>query len=109
MMAAKIAKELPSPEQFADRQINQSTKIYDRTGETLLYEIHGEEKRTIVPFEEIPDFVKQATISVEDREFYSHKAFDWRAIIRALFVNIIKGRVVQGGSTITQQLAKNAF
>ena len=109
IMAAKIAKELPSPEQFAERQINQSTKIYDRTAETLLYEIHGEEKRTVIPFEEIPDFVKQATISVEDQEFYSHKAFDWRAIIRALFVNIIKGRVVQGGSTITQQLAKNAF
>ncbi len=109
IMAAKIAKELPSPEQFAGRQVSQSTKIYDRTGETLLYEIHGEEKRTVIPFKEIPDFVKQATISVEDQEFYSHKAFDWRAIIRALFVNIISGRVVQGGSTITQQLAKNAF
>ncbi|MEK7162947.1 MAG: transglycosylase domain-containing protein [Patescibacteria group bacterium] len=109
MMVAKIAKELPSPEQFADRRINQSTKIYDRTGEILLYEIHGEEKRTIIPFEKIPDFVKQATISVEDREFYSHAAFDWRAIVRALFVNIIKGQITQGGSTITQQLAKNAF
>ncbi len=108
-IVAKMAKNLPSPEQFANRQINQSTKIYDRTGEILLYEIHGEEKRTVIPFEQIPDYVKQATIAVEDQEFYQHKAFDWRAIIRAFFVNLISGRIVQGGSTITQQLAKNAF
>ena len=105
----KIAKELPSPEQFVNRQISQSTKIYDRTGEILLYEIHGEERRTIIPFEEIPDYVKQATIAAEDQGFYQHAAFDWRAMVRALLVNIIKGKIVQGGSTITQQLAKNAF
>ncbi len=109
VIVTKIAKELPSPEQFINRQISQSTKIYDRAGETLLYEIHAEEKRTIISFEKIPDHVKKATIAIEDQGFYTHKAFDWRAIIRALFVNIIKGRVVQGGSTITQQLAKNAF
>jgi len=105
----KIAKELPSPEQFVNRQISQSTKIYDRTGEILLYEIHGEEKRTVIPFEEIPGYVKQATIAAEDQGFYQHAAFDWRAMVRALLVNIIKGKIVQGGSTITQQLAKNAF
>ena len=105
----KIAKELPSPEQFVNRQISQSTKIYDRTGEILLYEIQGEERRTIIPFEEIPDYVKQATIAAEDQGFYQHAAFDWRAMVRALLVNIIKGKIVQGGSTITQQLAKNAF
>lgn len=105
----KISKELPSPERFISRQINQSTKIYDRTGETLLYEIHGEEKRTVIPFNEIPEYVKQATIVIEDQNFYQHKALDWRAIARALFTNIIHGKIVQGGSTITQQLAKNAF
>jgi 1A family penicillin-binding protein len=109
LIVFKMAKELPNPEQFINRQINQSTKIYDRTGEILLYEIHGEEKRTIISFGEIPDYVKKATIAIEDQGFYAHKAFDWRAMIRALFVNIVKGRVVQGGSTITQQLAKNAF
>ncbi|MEE8131716.1 MAG: PBP1A family penicillin-binding protein [Candidatus Paceibacterota bacterium] len=106
---ARMARELPNPEQFVNRQITQSTKIYDRTGDVLLYEIHGEEKRTIIPFEEIPEYLKQATIAIEDQNFYTHPAFDWRSIIRALFINLLKGRVVQGASTITQQLAKNAF
>src|SRR3989344_3343744 len=106
---AVILKNLPDPEQFENRQIAQSTKIYDRTGETLLYEIHGEEKRTVIPFEEIPDYVKWATIAIEDDNFYNNPAFDWRAILRALITDLIKGKVVQGGSTITQQLAKNAF
>lgn len=106
---AAIFNDLPRPEEFENRKINQSTKIYDRTGEVLLYEIHGEEKRTVVPFEEIPDYVKKAALTVEDQNFYNHPAFDWKGIIRAIAVNFLKGEVVQGGSTITQQLAKNAF
>ena len=107
---AQIARELPDPKQFiSSRQITQSSKVYDRTGEILLYEIYGEEKRTVIPFEEIPDYVKKATVAIEDKNFYVHPAFDWRAVIRALIVNALKGRIVQGGSTITQQLAKNAF
>jgi 1A family penicillin-binding protein len=107
--ANKIARELPNPEQFTSQPIVESTKIYDRTGEILLYEVYGEEKRTVVPFDEIPDYVKKATLTIEDRNFYAHPAFDWRAMLRAFIVNIIKGRVVQGGSTITQQLVKNTF
>jgi 1A family penicillin-binding protein len=106
---SQMAKELPDPKQFSSRQVSQSSKIYDRTGEVLLYEIYNEEKRTVVPLEEIPDYIKKAAIAVEDKNFYSHPAFDWRAMTRAFFVNLLKGRVVQGGSTITQQLAKNAF
>lgn len=107
---AKITKELPDPKQFvASHQVSQSSKIYDRTGEILLYEIYSEEKRTVIPFEEIPDYLKKATITIEDKNFYEHPALDWRALIRAFLTNIIEGRVVQGGSTITQQLAKNAF
>lgn len=104
-----LIKDLPNATLIASRQVSESTKIYDRTGSVLLYEIHGEEKRTIIPFEEIPDYAKQATIAIEDENFYNHGAIDWRGIARAVFVNLLQGRLSQGGSTITQQLAKKAF
>lgn len=104
-----IIGTLPPPELIENRRVAQTTKIYDRTGSVLLYEIHGEERRTVIPLEKIPDAVKQATIASEDINFYRHPAFDWRAVVRALVVNVLEGRVAQGGSTITQQLAKNAF
>lgn len=106
---SKLAKSLPDPSVSGNWQIIESTKIYDRTGQVLLYEINSQGKRTIIPFDQIPDYVKQATIAAEDQNFYSHSALDWRAIIRAVFTNLIHGGAVQGGSTITQQLAKNAF
>ncbi len=106
---AFILNDLPNPEQFETRQVAQSTKIYDRTGKILLYEIHGEEKRTAIPFEEIPNYIKQATIAIEDKNFYQNPGFDWRGILRAFLKNIISGEFSQGGSTITQQLARNAF
>lgn len=102
-------QSLPSPDEFHKRQISQSTKLYDRTGEHLLYEVYNEERRTVVPFEEIPEHVKQATLAAEDAEFYTQPAFDWRGILRAFITNLREGQTVQGGSTITQQLAKNAF
>lgn len=102
-------RTLPDPGEIVDIQVSQSTKIYDREGEALLYEIYGEEKRTIIAPDDIPDVVRDATISIEDDSFYSHPAFDLRGIFRALITNLIQGGVVQGGSTITQQLAKNAF
>lgn len=104
-----VIKDLPDVAVFDSRKIAESSKIYDRTGEILLYEIYGEEKRTIIPFERIPERVRQATIAIEDVDFYRHTAFDWRSIIRAALTNLRQGRIVQGGSTITQQLAKNAF
>lgn len=102
-------RTLPDPEDIVDIRVSQSTKIFDREGETLLYEIYGEEKRTIISSGDIPDVVRKATISIEDDSFYDHAAFDWRGVLRAVFINIIRGRADQGGSTITQQLAKNAF
>ncbi len=104
-----IIRTLPSPTLIENRHVAESTKIFDRTGKTLLYEIHGEEKRTIIPLADIPKSVAQATIAAEDENFYSHHAFDWKSILRAFLVNALHGRVVQGGSTITQQLAKKAF
>ena len=78
-------------------------------GEVVLYEIHGEENRTIIDIEDIPEDVIHATISVEDQEFYDHIGFDAVGITRALLTNVQEGEAAQGGSTITQQLVKNAI
>ncbi len=102
-------QQLPSPDQFSTRQVSQSTKLYDRTGKVLLYEIHGEEKRTVVPLSEIPNSLKNATLAAEDSNFYTRPAFDWRGILRAVWTDIKEWRAAAGGSTITQQLARNAF
>ncbi|MDI6733962.1 MAG: transglycosylase domain-containing protein [Patescibacteria group bacterium] len=104
-----IIKSLPSLDNFNTRQINQSTKLYDRTGQILLYELHGEEKRTIIPFEEIPKNLKLATLAAEDANFYNQPAFNWIAIIRAFLNNLKTGHITQGGSTISQQLVKSVF
>jgi penicillin-binding protein 1C len=104
-----LIKGLPSLEQIDNRQISESTKIYDRTGTVLLYELSAGEKRTVAPFNEIPAALKNATIAIEDERFYDNPAFDWRGILRAGFVNLRRGEISQGGSTLTQQLARNAF
>lgn len=104
-----FSRNLPSPEQIANRQVSESTKIYDREGKILLYEISNGEKRTYIPFEEIPQSLKDATIAIEDSRFYEEPGFSIRGILRALLANLSSGEVVQGGSTITQQLARNAF
>ena len=104
-----IMKDLPNPSQFESRKVAESTRIYDRTGEVLLYEIHGEQKRTVVAPEAIPMFVRQAVIAIEDQTFYSHPAFDIKGITRAFVSNLTNREIAQGGSTLTQQLAKNSF
>ena len=108
---SQIAKSLPDPKQFSSRQVSQSSKIYDRTGKVLLYEIYNEEKRTVVPFEEIPEYVKKATISIEDKNFYNHGGFSVASMIKGVIIEPLTGQRdrARGGSTITQQLAKNAF
>lgn len=104
-----LAKDLPSVEQISERSIAQSTKIYDRTGKTIIYEISAGQKRTVIPLDEIPQLVKDATVLIEDENFYEGPGVDWRGILRAVWMNVTRGRIVQGGSTITQQLARNAF
>lgn len=117
------SRDLPDPQSLSERIVRQSTKIYDRTGEHLLYEIHGEENRTLIPMAQgfcdpdvtarvetggIPLHAIQATIAAEDRQFCHHRGFSMRGILRALYTNTIgPGRA--GGSTLTQQLVKNAF
>ena len=104
-----VVKDLPNPSKLATYQISESTKIYDRTGKVLLYDIHGEEKRTIISFDAMPDYVKQATLVIEDTNFYHHFGLDFRGVLRAVFANITGRKVSQGGSTITQQFIKNSF
>jgi 1A family penicillin-binding protein len=104
-----VSKDLPSPNSFSNRNVVESTKIYDRTGQHLLYDVHGEEKRTIIPFNQIPENVKSATLSLEDQEFYSHHGIKISSIVRSALMDILHRGVAQGGSTITQQLIKNSL
>lgn len=103
-----FSRNLPDPSNLEDRVITESTKIYDRTGKIILYDIHGEERRTVIPFEEIPQSVKDATIVSEDRDFYKHKGIDFKAIIRAAWLNLTSDSL-QGGSTLTQQFVKKSI
>jgi penicillin-binding protein 1C len=110
LVVAALSYNLPSVEQINSRQMSQSTKIFDRKGEVVLYEISDGEKRTVVPYEEIPQTVKDATIAIEDQDFYTGPAFSIKGILRAVWANVTnRGGRLQGGSTITQQLARNAF
>ncbi|MFH1713088.1 MAG: penicillin-binding protein [Candidatus Jacksonbacteria bacterium] len=106
------SQSLPSLEQIKSGKlvIAESTKIYDRTGKHLLYTVHGEENRTRISLEKIPDYVKWATISTEDQDFYTRGlAIDFKGLARAI-ISVLKNRSFvesPGGSTITQQLIKN--
>ena len=104
-----LIKTLPDPTQISSRSIIQSTKIYDRTGQIILYDVHNEEKRTVVKSEDISQFLKDAVVATEDDNFYSHGGISLSSIIRAAFSDITNKNMGQGGSTITQQLVKNAF
>lgn len=108
-----ISADLPSPNELQTRNREVSTKIYDRNG-VLLYKIFKNQNRTIIPLEKIPDHVVKATLAAEDAQFYNHLGFSIKGIIRAIIKNILgavgekEGRLT-GGSTITQQLIKNAL
>jgi len=99
----------PAASQLAERKISQTSTIYDRTGDHVLYEMHGEENRKILNHDQIPDLARLATIATEDANFYQHIGIDPISIARALKVNIENNGILQGGSTITQQLARSAF
>ncbi|MDP3954152.1 MAG: transglycosylase domain-containing protein [bacterium] len=103
------SRQIPDPNVISSRRVSETTKIYDNTGQNVLYNIHGEERRTIVPWEDISDMVKKATLVAEDAEFYAHKGIDFSGILRSLYKDIRYLEIAQGGSTITQQLIKNAL
>ena len=102
------AATLPLPDfnSVVQRKVAQSTKIYDRTGKILLYDVHSDAQRTVVPFDQISDYAKKATLAIEDPGFYSHSGIELKAIARSIVTDILTLSKAQGGSTITQQVVK---
>ncbi len=100
---------IPSINNFEDRQIAESTKIYDRTGNTVLYDVHGQVRRTSVTLDNISPYIQNASIAVEDRTFYQNAGFRPLSFLRALWIDLFSRSYAQGGSTITQQVVKNAL
>ena len=98
---------IPLPTRLSSAPIPVSTKIFDRN-EKLIYEIYTDKKRSPVKLSDIPEYMKEATISIEDKNFYKHQGLSYTGITRAIFNTIFKHEL-QGGSTITQQLVKNSL
>ncbi len=101
--------KLPDFQALETRLVTESTKIYDRTGKIVLYNVEEGVRRKLIPAEEISKHLKNATVAIEDDEFYEHRGVKLGAMFRAFFVNLMAGEVKQGGSTITQQLIKNSL
>lgn len=108
LIFAWYSKDLPTPGKIKRWRPAESTQIYDREGR-LLFAVSGEQKRIVVSDKDIPDKVKQATISLEDRNFYKHHGVNFKSIARAVLYNLSHKDSIQGGSTITQQFVKNAL
>ena len=107
LTAVIFLQELPSPQQLNFQQAPLTTKIFDRNG-TLLYQIYAQQNRSLVPLSQIPKYLQEATIAIEDKNFYKNSGVDISAIIRAAIADFT-GKPLQGGSTITQQLIKSTL
>jgi len=100
--------KIPDIESFQNRKVSQSAKMYDRTGTVLLYDLHENIDRTVVPIANISLHIRNATVAIEDSTFYHHIGIRPLATLRAVFIQPLRGKGVQGGSTITQQVVKNS-
>lgn len=108
LLFAWVSRDLPDPNRLLSREIEKSTKIWDRSGEHLLYEIHGAQKRTLVELDHVAPLAVKAALVSEDQNFYEHKGVQLKSLVRAMVQSLRRGRV-EGTSTITQQLVKNAI
>lgn len=102
-----LSQDLPSPGKLSQSSEN-ATVFYDRDGK-ILFEMYKDKNRLPVEFSEIPDSLKQATIAIEDKNFYTHSGFSNIGILRSAFLLVLNRRISGGGSTITQQLIKNTL
>ncbi len=103
-----VFKDMPSPDRLTTDEIPQTTKILDRSGNQL-FDIFVDQNRTLVKLSQVPKFMQQATLSIEDKDFYKHGGINpIGGIVRAL-VEIVTHHQLQGGSTITQQLVKTVL
>ena len=102
-----FSSTLPSPTELTNRPISQATKIYDRNGE-LLYSVYGDKNRTLINMTAASPHLLNATLAIEDAEFYLHSGIDPIGLARGIFVTLTR-QGTQGGSTLTQQVAKNAL
>ncbi|MFH1780882.1 MAG: PBP1A family penicillin-binding protein [Candidatus Nealsonbacteria bacterium] len=110
LVFAYYAKDLPRPEVFTEKSLILPTKIYDREGKTLLYQIYDEEKRTVVALDQVSNNLKWAIIATEDSNFYKHFGIDPKGVARSIIYNLTSGRLLAtGGSTISQQLIRSTF
>ena len=101
--------QIPDFRSFEDRKVVNSTQIYDRTGKILLYDIHQNIKRTNIPIDQMSINIRNATIAIEDSNFYNEGAIRISSTIRAALSDLFHIGIGGGGSTITQQLIKNTL
>jgi len=99
-----FSRGLPDPTKV-QRKSGFSTEILDRTGKIILYDVYTDQDRKFTPLNEVPDYLKKATIAIEDKEFYNHQGFDPMSYFRILKNVVFRQRLI-GGSTLTQQLVK---
>lgn len=100
--------KIPDIQSLQSRKVSQSAKIYDRTGTVLLYDLHEDIDRTVVPIRDVSPNIRNATVAIEDATFYRHIGIRPLATLRAVLLQPLRGKGVQGGSTITQQVVKNS-